>query len=191
MLPSATETAYALYGAWRLLRGDRGGHQYFELSERAFWQSFFAAVIVAPGHAVLVLLHLRAAELGADILSIFLIHALAYAMSWTAFPLAAFYLSQGLDREERWLGFVVALNWSKVLQMAIYLPMALLAASGLAGPGGGAVFSLVGLGAVLVYQWWVTRTAFDIAGMPAAGLTGVDVVLGILITVFADAALAG
>lgn len=189
MLPTATETAYALYGAWRLLRGDRDGHQFFEISERAFWQSFASALIVLPGHVVLVLLHQWNRELGADLLSIVLIHGLAYVISWTAFPLAAYYMAMGLDREARWINFVIALNWSKAVQMAIYLPLALLSASGLGGLGG--LFSFLGLAAVLVYQWWITRTALDINGGPAAGLTGVDLVLGVMITAFADGALAG
>ncbi|RDD61102.1 hypothetical protein [Ferruginivarius sediminum] len=190
MLPSLSEVAYAIYGAWRLLQFDRRGHDFFEISERAFWQSFFAGVIVLPGYAILVLLHLNRAEVGADALSVAIIHLLAYTMNWTAFPLAAYYLALGMDKESRWLGFVVALNWSKVIQLLIYLPLIGLAASGIAGPGASGLLSFGAMILVLVYQWYVTRTAFDITGMQAAGFTGLDVVLGIFITTLTDTALA-
>lgn len=190
MLPSLSEIAYAVYGAWRLLLLDRRGHDFFEISERAFWQSFFAAVIVLPGYAVLVLLHLSGGGAGADAASMTIIHLLAYVINWTAFPLAAYYLAVGVDREARWLNFVVALNWSKVIQMMIYLPLMGLATWGVAGPGGSALISFVGMVTVLAYQWYVTRTAFDITGLQAVGFTGLDLVISIFVTAMTDAALA-
>lgn len=190
MLPGLNEIAYAVYGAWRLLQLDRRGHDFFEISERAFWQSFFAAVIVLPGYVVLVLLHLSGARLEADAASITIIHLLAYVINWTAFPLAAYYLAVGMDRQARWIAFVVALNWSKVVQMVIYLPLMGLATWGVAGPGGSALISFAGMMAVLAYQWYVTRTAFDITGLQAVGFTGLDLVLSIVITAMTDAALA-
>lgn len=188
--PALSEIAYGLYGAWRLLRRDPDGKQVFRNDVEGFWNSFFAAVIVAPGYAVLVGLHINDGGASADLVSTTLIHLEAYAITWLLFPLAMFYLCAGLEREEQWLPFVVALNWSKVLQLVIYLPFSLLAATGALGPGGGALVTLGATMAVLIYQWFVTKTMLDIPGPTAAGLTGIDLVLGILITTFADAALA-
>lgn len=189
MFPRLTEIAYAVYGAWRLARFDEGGHQYFENSPGAFWRSFFAAVLVAPGYIILAVLHYRDMTLGANVPSILIIQALTYCISWMAFPLVSHVMASVIGREDRWVGFVVALNWSKVIQMAVFLPLALLAATGIAGEEGGATITLVGLAAILTYQWFVTRTAFRITGMQAVGFTGVDMVLGIAITSFADATL--
>jgi hypothetical protein len=189
--PPAPEIAYALYGAVQLLKRDPSGEGYFRTDAEGFWNSFFAAVLVAPGYAILVALHLGSGGPAADWASTFLIHAETYALTWLVYPLVMFYLTAGLQRPERWVPFVVALNWTKVIQLAIYLPMALIAASGVFGPGGSAVATLIGLGAVLYYQWWVTKTILDLPGLTAFGLTGVDLVLGILITSLADAALAG
>ncbi len=192
MIPSLPQAAAALYGAWRLLRFDREGLQYFEAaSAGAFWRSFFAAVLIAPGYAILVALHLAESDVAAGAVSTFTIHVLAYVISWTAFPLVVHSVAQGLGRADHWVGFVIALNWSKVLQMAIYLPIALLAASGALGLNGPGLATLLGLTAILIYQWFVTRSALDITGPQAAGLTGLDVVLGITITAFADAAVMG
>ena len=56
MIPSVTEIAYALYGAWRLARLDSGGMGYFDRSIAGFWKSFFAALLVAPGHILLLVI---------------------------------------------------------------------------------------------------------------------------------------
>jgi len=187
--PALSEIAYGLYGAWRLLRRDPGGMQFLRADEEGFWNSFFAAVLVAPGYAVLVGLHLADGGPSADAVSTVLIHLEAYAITWIAYPVALHFLCIGLEREERWVAFVVALNWTKVVQLVLYLPLALVANSGLLGPGGGSLVTLVAMGLVLTYQWYVTRTALDLPGMTAAGLTGIDLVLGIFITTAADAAL--
>jgi hypothetical protein len=188
MRPTAVEAAYGLYGAWRLLQRDPGGTAFFRTDAEGFWNSFFAAVLVAPGYAVLVGLHLASGGATADWASTVLVHALTYAITWLAYPLAMYYITIGLQTPERWVPFVVALNWSKVIQLVIYLPLSLLAAA--LGPQGGALLTLIALAAVLVYQWYVTRTLLALDGLQAAGLTALDFVLGLFITSSADAALA-
>ena len=47
---TAREVTAALYGSWRLARLDPGGMAYFNRTVEGFWNSFFAAVIVAPGY---------------------------------------------------------------------------------------------------------------------------------------------
>ena len=188
--PAAPTVAAALYGAWRLLRFDPDGLQAFRADAEAFWQSFFAAIIALPGYAILVGLHLGGQDTAADWASTVVLHGLAYVMSWTAFPLITYYASLNMDRAANWIGFVVALNWSKVLQMAIYLPLVLVANTGVFGQAGGGFLTLVGFVAVIVYQWFVTRAALDCPGASAAGLTAVDVILGLLITTMTDSAIA-
>lgn len=189
--PAAPQIAAALYGAWRLLRFEPDGLHAFRVDAEAFWQSFFAAAIALPGYAILVSRHVDEPGSGAALASAALLHACAYVINWTAFPLVTFYASANLDRAANWMGFVIALNWSKVLQMAIYLPLVLIADTGVFGQGGGAFITVVGFVAVLVYQWFVTRTALDIAGPAAAGLTALDVLIGLVITTMTDAAVAG
>jgi hypothetical protein len=188
--PAAPAVAAALYGAWRLLRFDTDGLQAFRADAEAFWQSFVAALIALPGYAILVSLHLSGQDTAANWVSTGLLHGFAYVMSWTAFPLITYYAAINMDRAANWVGFVVALNWSKVLQMAIYLPLVLIAHTGVFGQAGGGFLTLVGFVAVIVYQWFVTRSALDCPGPSAAGLTAVDVVLGLLITTMTDAAIA-
>ena len=61
-MPSLAEVARAIYGAWRLMLFDADGMTFFDLSTGGFWRSFFAAVVVAPLYAVLVVIDLGARE---------------------------------------------------------------------------------------------------------------------------------
>lgn len=189
MRPGAVEVAYGIYGAWRLAHFDRAGLVHFRRDAEGFWNSFFAGVLVAPAYAILMALHVSEMELTADAASVVLIHGLAYVISWVAFPLIAFHICEAMGREDEWLGFVVALNWSKVIQMAAYLPVAAIAATAVMGATLGGLLTFGVSIAILVYQWFVTRSALDSTGAAAAGLVGLDLVLGLAITAFADGAI--
>jgi len=189
MIPTATRVLTALAGAARLARFQAGGLSAFDTDARAFVESFFAAALAAPGYVVLVLFHLQRTEPEASTLAVVLVQGLAYVISWTAFPALAHELARLLDRGERWMGFVVALNWSKVIQMAVYVPLIVLANSGLVGEQSAAALSLAALTVILIYQWFVTRAALAVHGAQAAGLTGFDLIIGITITAATEAAL--
>ena len=64
MIPSTTEIAYAFYGAWRLAHLDASGLKYFDTSLDGFWKSFFAAVLVAPAYALIVVTEITGPGVG-------------------------------------------------------------------------------------------------------------------------------
>jgi hypothetical protein len=186
---TAKEAAAGVYGAYRLALLDRLGLHYFDATVEGFWRSFYAAAIVAPGYAILVMLRLAEMPVQAGSMRVFLIESIAYVISWTAFPLAMFYVCQMIDRGDRFIRYIVAYNWSSVVQMAAFLPVATLAASGaLPDPLGSVLTMLVTL-AVLFYQWFIARTALEIPGPGAAGIVLLDIILSVIITGFADSML--
>lgn len=188
MIPSATETGYALYGSWRLAHFDRGGLAYFGRTPADFWKSFFAAVIIAPGYLVLVLLHLADVAIGADFLSLVLVQGLAYVVSWLAFPVAMVPIAEALGRDDRYIGYIVAFNWIKVLQMLVYLPVTALVSLEVLPQGLGGLLTLMVAVAILVYAWFTTKAAMEISGPAAGALVFLDLGLSMIITAFADAA---
>lgn len=175
------EVATSLYGALRLAAMDRAGMAFFNRTVDGFWRSFFAAVLVAPGYATLVLVHLAADPVAAHPLRIFLIEAIAYVIGWVAFPLVMAHLARVMDRDEQYIGFIVAYNWAAVWQMGAFLTMTAIASGPL---GGGAVadaLALATLLAILFYQWFIARTALQVTAGRAVAVVGLDVALTLLI----------
>lgn len=183
-MPDREEVYHSLYGAYRLAFLDKSGMNYFNLSVDGFWRSFFAAVLVAPGFAVLVIEKLMTRPDPVDLGWAMLIQMLAFGLSWAAFPLVAVVLTQLLGLSRNYVPLIVALNWAAVLQVAVFLAALLL---GFLFPGmlGGLLLVVITC-AVLFYQWFVTRTALQTTGGVALLMVLVDLVLNTAINLSAD-----
>ena len=168
MIPSPAEIAYGIYGAWRLARLDASGMEVFDRTVAGFWKSFFAAVLVAPAYLAMVLIELGGMTVTAGPLAIFIVQSLIYVIVWVAYPLIMYYLTEQIGRSEKYIGFIVALNWASVIQMLVFLPVVFFNAVEVLPGALLGLATLVIFLAVLFYQGFVTRTALDISG-PAAG----------------------
>jgi hypothetical protein len=170
-----------LTGAWRLARLDRSGMRYFEATPEAFWRSFQAAAIAAPIYLVLVLLRADDHPLSPDPVRAALIEVIGYAIQWTAFPLAAWYLCRAFNCSGRYFGFMVAYNWANVLQFIAFVPVALLSASGMAPGGFVNVLALLFTAAVVYYQYFIARTALAVDMLPAIAFVATDFMIGLFL----------
>ncbi len=179
------EATRALYGAYRLARMDDGGMAYFDATADGFWKSFFAAVIVAPLYLLFLLLHYQSAEIDAPFLRYFSIEVIAYVIAWVLFPLVMAGLTKFLDREEKYIAYIVAYNWAAVWQNALYLPIQILVAAGALSTQAGSAIGISVLMAVLFYVWFITRTALEITALTAVTLVVLDFLLGLLVNGFA------
>ena len=183
-MPDREEVFHSLYGAWRLAFLDPSGLAHFNLSVDGFWRSFFAAVLVAPGFAVLIAQKLVARPEAFDPGWAMLVQILAYGFSWAAFPLVAVVLTRLLGLGHNYVPLIVALNWGVVLQVMAFLTAMIL---GLALPGVLAgLIMLIVTGGVLFYQWFITRSALQTTGGVALMLVLIDLVLNSAISVSAD-----
>ena len=185
---STREMATSLFGAWRLARLDPRGMSCFNATEAGFWHSFFAAVICAPAYALIVALDYSSMPVTASDTRIISVHAIAYVINWTAFPLAMFSAARWLGREQLYVRYIVAFNWAKVLETMLFLPAKALAATGMPW------FTILpGLTALLVfgYQWYVARTALMISGAQAMAVIGLDLLLDIALMIAMQVLLPG
>lgn len=184
-MPTLAESLRALYGAYRLARLDPSGMTWFDNTQRGFWASFAAAGWVAPMYAIILLFR---PGMSADSVTLrfVLIKGVAYAVGWLAFPVMMITMTRVMGRWERFVPFIVAYNWCAVLQNALYAGVVVLGTVGLL-PGKTATFlSLLTLGLVLGYSWFVARTALGVPMAAAAGVVAIDFFLGLLITSVAD-----
>lgn len=174
-MPTTLEIARYLQGAWELARGDARGIGKLDLSLEGFWGSFAAAVVAAPAY-VLVLLEQYAyvgwpRNVGGTIVA----EAVAYACGWIVFPLAAILLVRLLDLGHRYVPLIVAMNWSSVLQITLYALVVLVSYVLPRELRTLLLFSTTI--AVLVYQWFVVRSALQTTSGIAFGLVVIDVLL--------------
>ncbi len=158
---------------------DAGGMRQFDVSIAGFWRSFFAAVLVAPLYILRGLVDPGAStESEATGIGTALTAVVTYVLVWAAFPVAMIFISRLLDLRHAYVGFIVALNWARVLQAVL-----LVAVSGAAAVAGAPsdFLTLTAIAAVLAYQWVVTRTALATSGAVAAALVVIDALLESLI----------
>ncbi len=185
------DAATGMYGAYRLARGDAGGMAFFDTTVEGFWRSFYAAALVAPLFLILLGVRYQSGHVEAPIWRYLTVQSIAYVIAWVAFPLLMVGLARALEREERYIPYIVAYNWASVWQNSVYLPFLVFAdfrvvPASLAGP-----LNFILLALVLIYIWFVTRTALAIGPLTAVGLVAVDFLLGIFINVIAQIMLVG
>ncbi len=176
-MPSKREVVAALYGAWRLLRFDPRGFDWFDLTIDGFWRSFFAAVLAAPAYLLLVALDLgdRGAPIDGPWAAFVLV--LAYAAEWIAFPIAAIFITRLLGLTTGYVPLIVAGNWISVPQsLLVALAGAIDEWGGLAAVVG-PFLSLSATLYVLIYQWFVTRLALKTGGATAVGVVLLQILI--------------
>jgi hypothetical protein len=182
-MPSYRDIVYGIYGAWRLARLDAGAMSYLDRTPAGFWKSFFAAVIVAPGFAIIIAYELSQVEIEieAGVLRIFVVELLAYVLGWAAFPVIVHRICEAIGKREAYIGYIVAFNWSKVIQMAVFLPAIGLIASGALPGDSGSLLRWVVSVLVLFYQWFITRTALAVTAAGAVGFVVLDFMIDLIV----------
>lgn len=161
IMPDRQEIFSSLYGAYRLARFDENGHSFFNISVEGFWRSFFAALLVAPGYALLVSQEFLSTTANLSLWTIS-VHVASYTISWVVFPLIAFVVTDMLKLGHRYTALIVAVNWGAVIEVGVLIIGLGLATLLPPGPAGFAIVAVT-IG-VIVYQWFVIRTALQTTG---------------------------
>ncbi|MGI9493795.1 MAG: hypothetical protein ACR2QF_15470 [Geminicoccaceae bacterium] len=161
IMPDRQEIWSSIYGAFRLACFDDSGHSHFNLTVEGFWRSFFAAILVAPGHIILASQGFIA---GGGQLSVWslLVHVGMYAVSWIIFPLTVFFAIDLLNLGHRYTALIVAVNWAAVIEISV-----MVAGLGLAlilPPDAAKLLIVAIVIGLVIYQWFVIRTALQSTG---------------------------
>src|SRR5438874_2582444 len=90
---------------------------------------------------------------------IVIVETIGYVISWVAFPLLMMPLSRWLGREDRFLAFMVAYNWSQLPQTALFVILAANSAAGLLPHALAQFADFAAAVAVLLYEWYIERVA--------------------------------
>ena len=184
-MPGQREVVAALYGAWRMMRFDASGMNWFNLTLDGFWRSFFAAVPVAPFFALLVYLDPFREAGTTDTGSAILLTAAVYAIGWAIVPVAAVFVTRLLGLSHGYVPLVVAYNWTSVPQIVLQAVVGLISGLGLLPPGLAGILLFVAVVYILVYEWFVIRTALRTTTATAIGIVILFEVLGIALNLAA------
>jgi hypothetical protein len=154
----------------------------FDASPHGFWRSFWAAVLVAPAFLILDILAGGLGDnSGARQIAIQLI---GYVIDWTAFPVVMITICDSLGRWPQYTRYIVAYNWSAVVQMAVLLPVAVMAV--LAPNHGTMLLAQFVTVILLVYRAYVAHVALAVNLGTAAGVVLLDVLLAGLLKAISD-----
>lgn len=188
---SVREASIGIFGAWQLARYDAQGLRHFDNTATACWRSFYAAIIVLPAYVILIALVLGRMQVAVGGVSLLVIESLAYVIGWTAFPVVMYYLARILDLDRSYFRYIAAYNWSAVLRIALFLIVAVAAASGLLPPGPAALINFVAYIAILAYQWFIARVGLEISPAGAGGIVILDVIISLIIEEYTSRLLLG
>lgn len=119
--PSLSEIAANARHAWRLFLRDPAGAKQFGATPEDFWKSFFAAVVVLPGFALLLALTPNPARLAAPLPRLIPIELIAYTIGWCVWPLVVAPLSRWFNFEKHYIRYIVAYNWASIPQVSLML----------------------------------------------------------------------
>jgi hypothetical protein len=183
-----TEVQLAVGGALRLAIGDRRGLGVFDASIEGFWRSFRAGLICYPLYLVLVSFRVGDAQWEASgVAPILIAETIAYVISWVAFPLLILPVARQLRRDDRFLPFMVAYNWSQIPQTALFVLVGLDGEIGLLPPSGLHFAGLLAAIAALVYEWYIARVALSVTGTQATLVVIIDLLLSTILGRIAQA----
>lgn len=175
------EARRSLLASWFLFLRRPHGYALLDLSERGFWRSFSAILLVAPLYLWASRIELDlpgqapqppVPSLGSDLAGLLL--------QWVGWPLIVAGVAR-LAGLQGFVRYVVAYNWSSVLVMAALVPPLLLHLSGILGGPAALTLSLAVLLLSLYFRWYIARTAFDMGGAGALALVLADLLLGIAV----------
>ncbi len=178
---SKHEVLLSLYGAWRLLIRDPKGIEWLDNSHEGFWKSFVCARLVLPGYVLLLAFSPTPYYEDAGIVRIFMVESSAYVIGWVAWPLLVSYAAPVIDREDKFIRYIVAYNWSAAIQIGVYVAVLLLRFSGVVPEGFLGLTSFAALLFLLSYQWFIAKTGLDVTGSLPIAFVGAEFLLGQII----------
>lgn len=180
--PDRIEVATALYGAWRLIRGDAGGLTYFKSGRDGFWSAAWAVGLILPAHLLTIAVHVAGRPMGSFGLSDLVREALILMVGWFGYALLGFYVLRGVGKLGRFDSYMTAYYWTTVPLAYAETVLTLLRAAGLLPSPIESLLAIGFLMLVLWARWFVARTGLAVKGGEAAavviGTLMFDIIIG-------------
>lgn len=180
--PDRVEIAAALFGAWRLIRGDAAGTGYFRAGREGFWAAAWAIVLVLPAHLLAHAILVAATPTASFGLYDAIREALIFSIGWFGYALLAFHALERFGKPERFDAFLTAFYWTTVPLAYANVALSLLGVLALLPQ---ALFGLLALGylALVIWtRWFVARTTLAIKDGEAGIVVGATLLFDLLVS---------
>ncbi|AXS42379.1 hypothetical protein D1F64_02395 [Breoghania sp. L-A4] len=187
-MPSVEETRRSLAASWDLFKGRPHAMRGFDVSIEGFWRSFGVIVLLIVPYAVTVIAEQRIIAEEVILLegtfserAYVLAKAIGFVLDWICYPVIMALLARPLAISHRYVGYIVARNWTSAIAILPYMVPALLYNFGMINAGLTMVLTLIAVGFVLRYRYVVARAALNATVSLAIGLVVLDTLLSFLI----------
>jgi len=168
VLPSQVEIATALYGCWRMFLGDEDAASYFRKDVDGFWSGAWAIVLAIPALLLAALLGLDYSGGPPPGIAALVIEGEVLILSVTLYAWAMLGITRAMEREARYLNYMIAFFWISMVKIYLWVLAAILAL-GLGLPTAGAQVLQIGVFSVSIWlSWFMTRVTLDVNGGQAA-----------------------
>ena len=177
-MPDSQEIIRSIQGAFLLARFNIAGMTYFNVTVDGFWRSFFAAVLLAPVIVFTGLVFYAGSDFQA--MRIVAVETGQYIAGWVVFPVVMIFVARSMNLTGRYAGYIIAYNWSSVIQVALFTPINL----ALSNSGPSWVLEFVWLSALaylVIYLVFIAKTALATKLSIAISLVGLDMLLTLVI----------
>jgi uncharacterized membrane protein YhaH (DUF805 family) len=175
----ALEAVRGLKACWRLVCMDEDGLDDLDVSSDGFWNSFAAIFLVAP-------LYLYSSAASARLAvppqsaPYWFTDLAVLALLWVMWPWIMITVSRLLDRQQNYVRYIVANNWSSVYVMsALVFALLLRQLGGLDGVTGALLALSVSLWS-MYFNWYIVRTALQVSATTAVMLVAGEIALSIV-----------
>ena len=178
--------ASGMHAALLLARGRPEGLLYADSDLAGAARSFWAIAVALPAF---ILLRQLGGDAGATQAHDFALDLLSYIIGWIGFALLSRPVVEAMACAPRWSLFIVVWNWCNVVQ---YLLLVAAAVPGLLGapPMVQQAASLIAIGWALWLEWFAIKLALGVSTLPALGLVGLDLSIGLALTAHGQALVA-
>jgi hypothetical protein len=175
----------AVIGAWRLLRGDRGGLGLLDRGAAGALASFQAAIFVLPIWALIRWDMVGGAIDVAGPVQPLVVETLGYVIRWAMVPVMLLVLADLTGRRAQAPLAITAYNWGQLIIAALIAPVLILLALGVPSDWLNP-FYVVWLIGSFVYVWWILKAALGVDGWIAAAFVIVDFIASQILAVIID-----
>lgn len=181
-----SEIVRAIFGAYCLAFLDRRGMTFFDRTPAGARHSFIAAVLVFPPYALIQVFRLYPDFASLAVGRVVAVELIAYVISWTAFPVLMISVVRSVGKAQHYCDFLVAYNWSSIVQAAIWFPIVIFSQTGLIPNEVAMVVGYATMAGLLFYQWFVLRASLDLGRSLAALMVLVDLTISLLLGEISD-----